>query len=266
MRTSTCFVVLTVFLMLLAVGVHAANTVAGIVQDCQGNPVPGVAVVLTTSGSSSCPSFPSSDYICAMSDASGNYSLNFGPPLSDVYVCVYAVPYIPSTFYYCTTCAMGKCCGGQKPNQATCGSPFLVAASTDGRYYPKNLPMSYSSACDTEDGSINTLTSTECTTSAIHLFWYAPSDSGCRALGYDVRYSTSPIDASNWSSATQVSGEPTPGDVGGTEAMWVSVPSSCTWYYFAIQAQLRNSRTSPLSNVHGARTKCPPSNICQISE
>ena len=37
-----------------------------------------------------------------------------------------------------------------------------------------------------------------------HLAWTAPADVGSAGLaGYDVRYSTSPIDAGNWASATQ---------------------------------------------------------------
>jgi len=44
------------------------------------------------------------------------------------------------------------------------------------------------------------------------LSWTAPADDGTpgTASGYDIRYSRSPITATSWVSATQVTGEPTP--------------------------------------------------------
>ncbi len=68
------------------------------------------------------------------------------------------------------------------------------------------------------------------------LTWTAPADvgpSGC-AL-YDLRYSTSPIDAGNWDAATQVDGEPTPAAPGESERFEVAGLDADTEYYFAVR-------------------------------
>lgn len=72
----------------------------------------------------------------------------------------------------------------------------------------------------------------------ITLTWTVPGNDGLDgvAKSYDVRYSTAPIDATNWDAATKaVSGVPAPGIPGSTQFMNVSglIPEQV--YYFAIQ-------------------------------
>ncbi len=266
MRRPHLLIALFIFLLFLPASCFAVNTVSGIVKDCSGNPVPGVTVKLAVvSYGNSCPG-NTSDYGCTSSDASGSYTLTFDPPSFHAYVYVIGEPYIRSNFYYCTNCTMPRCCNGYKPSAYTCGTPLDVAANMDNRYYPKDLPLDYSAgSCDVSDGSV-TLSSTDCSSSSVTLFWAVPSDSGCRVQAYDIRYSTSQITSANWDSATQVSGEPTPGEVGDSDQMTVSNLSTCTWYYFAIKAQRRNGSWSPLSNNLHARTKCPPNPACATGD
>lgn len=89
------------------------------------------------------------------------------------------------------------------------------------------------------------------------LTWTAPGDDNNvgRATSYDVRYSTSAIDAGNWGSATQVTGEPTPAMAGSTETYTVTGLSASTTYYFALKATDNASNVSGLSNVPSATTQ-----------
>lgn len=94
------------------------------------------------------------------------------------------------------------------------------------------------------------------TTNSVLLLWNAPGDDGNTgtAAQYDIRYSTSPINDSNWASATQVSGEPAP-SVAGTPQWFIATGlSSNTTYYFAIKTRDEVPNWSPLSNVPYATT------------
>jgi hypothetical protein len=92
---------------------------------------------------------------------------------------------------------------------------------------------------------------------AAYLVWTVPTDPGGVGLGrYDVRYSTSPIDEGNWASATQASGEPTPGTPGATERFIVTGLASDTLYYFAVKTSDASEppNVSAISNVPSGRT------------
>ena len=57
-----------------------------------------------------------------------------------------------------------------------------------------------------------------------------------RRASYDIRYRTDgAVNESNWASATQVTGEPTPAPAGTSQSMVVSGLSPSTTYYFAIK-------------------------------
>lgn len=243
---------------------HASNTISGVVRDCASQPIPGVLIYITAVGASDACGPLTFRVACRVTDNSGAYT--------------YAAPQDPNTVKYfviavpegdgyggCTGCSKGKCCGGSPP--ITTSGSATVPANANNQSYTVDINLSYSGSCDAGNGgSISNLSSIDCTTSSIQLSWSAPSDSGCRVVSYDIRYSTAEITEGNWSSATQLSGEPTPIDSGQTQSYWAAVPNSCTWYYFAVKAELRSGSYSAVSNLHHARTKCPPSSICATGE
>jgi chitodextrinase len=103
---------------------------------------------------------------------------------------------------------------------------------------------------------ITNLTITGTTENTAALSWTAVGDDSLTgtAASYDIRRSTSPITASNWNSATQVSGEPAPGAPGTTQAYTVTGLTRQTTYYFAIRAVDDAGNVSALSNVPSATT------------
>jgi len=91
----------------------------------------------------------------------------------------------------------------------------------------------------------------------VELTWTAPSDEGGPGGGayeYDIRYSNAPIDAGNWDSATQCSGEPTPAAPSTAESFDVTGLDTNTLYYFAIKSGDAGGLWSNLSNVVAATT------------
>ena len=75
------------------------------------------------------------------------------------------------------------------------------------------------------------------TFNSVSLTWTAPGDDSLSgtASQYDLRYSTSPITATNFASATRFSGTPTPSPSGTAEHVTVTGLSSGTLYYFALK-------------------------------
>ena len=106
------------------------------------------------------------------------------------------------------------------------------------------------------------LAATDVASNWIQLAWTAPADDATTMTGtctsYDLRYSTAPIDDTNWASATQIVGEPNPQPVGSAESFRVDDLAVSTPYYFAIKAQDEYGNLSPLSNVAAATTLGPP--------
>ncbi len=92
--------------------------------------------------------------------------------------------------------------------------------------------------------------------SAMTVSWTAPGDdeSAGTASSYDLRYSTSAITDANWSTATQVSGEPAPSAAGSGESMTVSGLTEDTTYYFALKTSDEAPNESGLSNVPSLAT------------
>ncbi|MFZ1683887.1 MAG: fibronectin type III domain-containing protein [Candidatus Zixiibacteriota bacterium] len=83
------------------------------------------------------------------------------------------------------------------------------------------------------------------------LTWTSPGDDANvgTATTYDIRYSLSPITAANWSSATQVTGEPAPRIAGSPESFTVNGLNPGTTYYFAIETADEIPNWAPISNV-----------------
>jgi hypothetical protein len=90
--------------------------------------------------------------------------------------------------------------------------------------------------------------------------WTSPYDDDVSGVlsSFDLRYSTSPINAGNFSSATPLSNEPVP-DVEGTPyTMQISNLTEATTYYFAIQSTDIAGNVSPVSNIASLATLTPP--------
>ena len=111
----------------------------------------------------------------------------------------------------------------------------------------------------TPPAAITDLAVSNVTSNSIDLSWTAPGDDGNTgtATSYDVRYSTAPITDANWSSATQVTGEPAPAPAGTSQSMTVTGLSPSTTYYFAIRTADEVPNISSLSNVPSVTTLTP---------
>src|SRR5439155_25394800 len=103
---------------------------------------------------------------------------------------------------------------------------------------------------------IANLSVTGTTETSAALSWAAVGDDSLTgtATSYDIRWSKSPITAANWSTATQVTGEPAPTASGATQTFTVTGLTRQTTYYFAIKASDDAGSPSALSNVASATT------------
>jgi subtilisin family serine protease/PKD repeat protein len=81
--------------------------------------------------------------------------------------------------------------------------------------------------------------------------WTAVGDDGYngRASGYDIRYSTVPLDENTWDNAIQAAGEPVPGDPGTVETFEISGLSSDTHYWIGMKVRDNAGQFSLLSNI-----------------
>jgi phosphodiesterase/alkaline phosphatase D-like protein len=100
------------------------------------------------------------------------------------------------------------------------------------------------------------LTITGTTDSTATLGWIAVGDDSLTgtAATYDIRYSTSPITAANFASATQVANEPAPAAPGTSQNYVVRGLSRQVTYHFAIKTADEVPNWSAISNVPSAIT------------
>jgi hypothetical protein len=86
---------------------------------------------------------------------------------------------------------------------------------------------------------------------SVTLSWTAPGDDGRvgTAALYEMRFSTSAIDSTNWSGATVVSGMPAPRPAGTTQNVTVSGLTNGTTYWFALRTRDDAGNWSGISNV-----------------
>lgn len=94
------------------------------------------------------------------------------------------------------------------------------------------------------------------TATAVTLNWTAPGDDGGvgQAASYDLRYSTAPITADNFSAATAVAGVSAPAIAGSTEIMTVTGLQPATTYFFALTTTDEANNVSAMSNVASKTT------------
>jgi len=99
--------------------------------------------------------------------------------------------------------------------------------------------------------TINNLTASNQSITTIDLSWTSPGDNNNdgTASSYDIRYSTSLINESNWASATQAQDEPTPLLSGTTQTLTITGLNYSTKYYFAIKSSDEVGNESDISNV-----------------
>ena len=129
-----------------------------------------------------------------------------------------------------------------------------LGSSLDNTFTTQTAP-------DTQAPStISNLSSSNIQTNSLTLSWSAPSDfpNGGAASSYDIRYSTSPITSSNFSSATQVTGEPTPASPGTSQTYILAGLNPSTHYYAAMTSRDTVGNTSVISNVVSVTTASLP--------
>lgn len=119
------------------------------------------------------------------------------------------------------------------------------------------LPQAWKESVDAlgEDAAapaaVGDLAASAATPWSVRLNWTATGDDAAtrRAGFYDLRYSTSPITAANWSAAGRAAGEPAPAAAGSAESATVSDLLSGTTYYFAFKVKDNAGNESGPSNL-----------------
>jgi len=98
--------------------------------------------------------------------------------------------------------------------------------------------------------------------------WTAPGDDGTSgtAAQYDVRYSTSALNSSNFSTTGTAITTGTPDAPGTTECADVSGLSSCTTYYVAIETKDAAGNWSAISNLPNAKTSCSTNKLVSCED
>ena len=101
------------------------------------------------------------------------------------------------------------------------------------------------------------------TFNSVSLTWTAPGDDSLSgtASQYDLRYSISPITATNFASASRFTGTPNPSPSGTTEHVTVTGLASATTYYFALKTGDEVPNWSGISNVISRATLSAPDGI-----
>jgi len=98
---------------------------------------------------------------------------------------------------------------------------------------------------------------------SVTLSWTTPGDDSLTgtASQFDVRYSTSPITAATFASATRFLGTPTPTAPGTTQSVVISGLLPATTYYFALKTGDDVPNWSLISNVVSKTTSSAPDTI-----
>ena len=112
----------------------------------------------------------------------------------------------------------------------------------------------------TPPDTITNLAAGSPTTNSISVTWSSPFDDDTSgvAASFDLRYANSPITEANFSTATQVSGEPSPSTPGTAHQITVPNLTEDTPYFFAVRSTDVAGNISLISNVATATTLAPP--------
>ena len=142
------------------------------------------------------------------------------------------------------------------PTNATYTFTFMIPGTWDYHNHIKPAKTGIITVNDKNKPATTTdLIASSPTNNSVILTWTAPGDDvGSSAnfgtsTSYDVRYLDEAITSANWSSASQVTGEPSPRRAGTQETMTVTGLSDNTTYYFALKSSDEVPNTSGLSNV-----------------
>jgi hypothetical protein len=108
----------------------------------------------------------------------------------------------------------------------------------------------------TPPASVSDLGAGRVADTSLELIWTAPGDDGMAgtAAAYDLRLSLSPIDESNFASATPLTAQPLPLPGGSAQSYVVLGLSRGTDYYFALKARDAANNWSALSNLVSVTT------------
>jgi subtilisin family serine protease len=113
---------------------------------------------------------------------------------------------------------------------------------------------------DVAPGPISDLAVSMIKLHSIVLNWTATGESGSAGTAsfYDIRYSTAPINAANFNTATSVPVPPVPSPAGTSEVFELTGLAHQTQYYVAIKAIDFLGNSSIISNVVSGTTPLPP--------
>jgi len=119
-----------------------------------------------------------------------------------------------------------------------------------------NIPSATTGTESTAPSNIADLQISNTTASSVTLIWHAPGDDGTvgTASEYDIRYSTAPINISNWNDAASIANAPTPAAAGTAQSVTISDLDPDTQYYFAIRTADEVPNWSGVSNVVNTTT------------
>jgi len=126
-------------------------------------------------------------------------------------------------------------------------SAGILGTSLDNTFTTQTAIIADTSA----PSAISNLSASNIQTNSLTLSWASPSDlpNGGAPSSYDIRYSTSPITSSNFSSSTQVTGEPSPAFPGTTQTYILAGLSPSTTYYISIKSSDSAGNVSLISNI-----------------
>jgi len=108
----------------------------------------------------------------------------------------------------------------------------------------------------TPPAPITDLVVADTSTTTATLVWTTVGDDSTtgQAAAYDIRYSLSEITDSNWTAATQCTGEPSPKEPGEIDTFTVTGLEPATVYYFAVKTLDEANNSSTISNVPSQMT------------